>query len=423
MSRRPLLLLISLLVAATSVAAAESDTLTEIRFVGNKVTREKVLLREMVIHVGEPIDTERIEKSRQAIMNLGLFKSVTATVEEGNVLVIAIEERFYILPLPLLDVRPEGDYSYGAELRFDNLAGLNQHLKISYEEKDSVATEIPHTTEGGITYSYPRLADTAYQLDFSSKAKQYELSWPDKELPQATYQIDEWNTSLGASRWANDKGISRGWRYGGGMRHLVYDYQLLEGVAADFVDAQAVSLYALVESVEVDEYAFYREGRFFGVQSEIGIPALDSDFSFSREQIYLRNYHHLPSNGANINSQWQFGFANGCSFSCAAWSLGGSGTLRGYPAQYVTGNVFALMNLEYHHPLSGFNQLRGVVFTDIGDAWPDMESMTLGHLKSSVGIGLRWTVQSFVNVTLRMDYGYAVDSQTYRGYFSTRASF
>jgi outer membrane protein assembly factor BamA len=89
----------------------------------------------------------------------------------------------------------------------------------------------------------------------------------------------------------------------------------------------------------------------------------------------------------------------------------------------VNGNVFALLNLEYHHPLTGYNQMRGVVFTDIGDAWDDLESITLNHLKSSVGVGLRWTVQSFVDVTLRGDFAYALDAQTYRGYFSTRASF
>lgn len=423
MSRRTLLLVLSLCVMMTEASAEEVATLTEIRFVGNKVTQERVLLQEMVIRVGNPIDAERIERSRQAIMNLGLFKSVTATMEEESVLVVTVVERFYILPLPLLDVRPEGDYSYGAELRFDNLAGLNQHLKITYEQKDSVAEEVPHTTEGGITYSYPRLGGKATQLDFSTKVRQYEFPWPDSDLPQAHYRIDAWSTSLGAARWANQEGISRGWRYGGGVSHQVNDYKLLDGIAGTVVDGQSVSLYASLDHIDVDDYAFYRDGSVFGYRVEIGAPFLDSEFSFSREQFYLRDYRHLSSNGANINSQWQFGFANGCSLSCPAWSLGGSGTLRGYQSTYASGNVFALMNLEYHHPLSGFNQLRGVVFTDVGDAWPDMESMTLSQLKSSVGLGMRWTVQSFVDVTLRADFAYAIDAQSYRGYFSTRASF
>lgn len=418
-----LLLLVSLLFAGAAVCAEEVGAIAEVRFAGNKVTEEKILLQEMVIHVGDPVDGERIERSRQAIMNLGLFKSVTATLEEGNVLLITVEERYYILPLPLLDVRPDGNYSYGAELRFDNLAGLNQHLKITYEEKDSATEDTPHAKEAGITYSYPRLGGQAYQLDFSSRVKQYEFPWPDKFAPQANYRINDWTSSLGASRWANTEGISRGWRYGGGVAHQAIDYTLLNGTAGELADGQSVSLYATLDYIAVDDYAFYREGRTFGYRFEIAAPYLDSDFNYSREQIYLRDYHHLPSSGANINSQWQFGFANGCSFSCAAWSLGGASSLRGYVGDYVNGNVFALLNLEYHHPLTGFNQLRGVVFTDVGDAWADLESITLNHLKSSVGVGLRWTVQSFVDVTLRGDFAYALDAQTYRGYFSTRASF
>ena len=198
---------------------------------GNKVTQEKILLQEMVIHVGDAIDTERIERSRQAIMNLGLFKSVTATVEEGNVLLITVEERYYILPFPLLDARPEGNYSYGAEMRFDNIAGLNQHLKLTYEEKDSVASDTPHSKESSITYSYPRLGGSAYQLDFASRLKRWQFPWPDKFAPQAHYGIDNWNTSLGVSRWGNDEGISRGWRFGGGISHQINDYTLLDGIA------------------------------------------------------------------------------------------------------------------------------------------------------------------------------------------------
>lgn len=422
MNGRALLLLLALLGAATA-AAQEEETLAAIRFAGNEVTNERVLLQEMVIHVGDPIDPARIERSRQAIMNLGLFKSVTATLEEGNVLLITVVERFYILPLPLLDVRPEGDYSYGAELRFDNLAGLNQHLKITYEEKDSVTQDLPHAKEAGLSYSYPRLAGTPYVLEFSSKVKQYEFPWPDQQTEQARYRIDAWNNSLGASRWANADGISRGWRYGGGVSHQVNDYQLRSGIPGTLRDGQAVSLYATLDHIAVDDYSFYREGRSFGYRAELGAPILDSDFSFSREQIYLRDYRHLSSNGANVNSQWQFGFANGCSLGCPAWGLGGSTSLRGYASNYVAGNIFALVNLEYHYPMSGFNQLRGVLFTDVGDAWADLESVTLTQLKSSVGVGVRWSVQSFVDLTLRVDYGYAVEAQTYHGYFSTRASF
>jgi outer membrane protein assembly factor BamA len=399
-----------------------AGTVSEIRFVGNKTTKETVLLQEMSIHVGDPIDKQKIEKSRQAIMNLGLFKTVEATME-GSVLVITVKERFYILPLPLLDIRPDGNYSYGGELRLDNLAGLNQRLKLSYETKSSLTQDIPPSQEAKLSYSYPRMIHTPYQLDFSSNFKRSEFNWPDNITPQAHYRLRSWNTSVGASRWALDNGESRGWRYGGGAAYALNEYRLLDGVAGSLVDGQAVSVFATMDYLDVNEHLFYREGETYGARAELGMPILGSDYHFSREQLYYRSYRHSPASGVNFNSQWQVGYANGCAFGCAAWSLGGSTSLRGYDPAYVTGNIYALVNLEYHYPLSGFRQFRGVLFTDIGDAWPDLESVTLNKLKSSVGVGFRWTVQSFVNLTLRVDYGYALETGLSHTYFSTSASF
>lgn len=95
------------------------DVIAAIEFSGNEQTRERVLLQEMSVKVGDPVDPAAIERSRQAIMNLGLFKSVRADLQdgpEGKVLHISVEEKLYILPLPRLDAKPDGSYSYGMEV-------------------------------------------------------------------------------------------------------------------------------------------------------------------------------------------------------------------------------------------------------------------------------------------------------------------
>ncbi|MCK7497331.1 MAG: hypothetical protein MZW92_45895 [Comamonadaceae bacterium] len=51
--------------------AAAGDVVTEIRFVGNRVTREHIMRQEMVIAEGDVVDPLLIERSRQAIMDLG----------------------------------------------------------------------------------------------------------------------------------------------------------------------------------------------------------------------------------------------------------------------------------------------------------------------------------------------------------------
>ena len=56
-----------------SVAA----TINEIRYEGNDVTQASLLNREIYIKKGDVVDDVLIEKSRQAIMDLGLFRTVS----------------------------------------------------------------------------------------------------------------------------------------------------------------------------------------------------------------------------------------------------------------------------------------------------------------------------------------------------------
>jgi len=115
---------------APTWAADTAETISEIRFLGNDTTRPEIMLQEMLVRVGEPVDPARIEQSRQAIMDLELFKSVKAELlaaPPGPVLQITVDEKIYFLPIPKLN-RSDDGVGYGAQLRFDNLAGLNQKL-------------------------------------------------------------------------------------------------------------------------------------------------------------------------------------------------------------------------------------------------------------------------------------------------------
>ncbi|MHB8414425.1 MAG: POTRA domain-containing protein, partial [Acidiferrobacteraceae bacterium] len=80
--------------ASLPAQARAVDRIVAIRFVGNKVTRPSVMLQEMTIHVGDPVDRRKIAASRQAIMNLGLFKSVHTKLlptKNGKILQVAVK--------------------------------------------------------------------------------------------------------------------------------------------------------------------------------------------------------------------------------------------------------------------------------------------------------------------------------------------
>lgn len=423
-----LIVLLLFLLASFAVQAEETTGyIDEIRFVGNEVTKASILRQEMLVQEGDPINSKKIEASRQAIMNLGLFKSVKAdVVTEGeyHVLVITVDERYFILPLPLLDVRlDEKTYSYGAELREDNLMGLNQRLRLKYEHKKSVDSDVPLRKESSIDYTYPRVIGTANILNVNAKMIREDVDERDiNDTVTGSYQLDTRKLGFGFSRWLREDWISQGWTVGGGMSLEQQVYTQQSGTATSYDDSQALELNFGLNYKGVEQHPYHREGSAYGYNLALALPGIGSDYSYNRHNFYYRNYHALGLVDANINTQLKVGLANGSSFGNPAYSLGGS-ELRGNEEDVAEGNAMLQFNAEYHHHLSGYRQLRGVLFMDVGNAWPGVMEIDLGKLYPSVGVGMRWRVQSFVDLTLRLDWAYAIDAQTNKVYLTTSSSF
>lgn len=75
---------------------------------GNKVTKERIILREMLVHEGDslpaPAFYDQLERSRQNLMNTGLFNTVSVLplyLDKSTVMVeVTVNERWYIWPSP-----------------------------------------------------------------------------------------------------------------------------------------------------------------------------------------------------------------------------------------------------------------------------------------------------------------------------------
>ncbi len=403
-----------------------AGTLAAIRFAGNHTTQPEVMLQEMVIRPGDDIDAARIETSRQGIMNLGLFKSVTAEVleeEAGSVLLISVVEKWYILPIPRVGVRGDGDAEYGMELRFDNLFGMNQRLELETITKESLTSDTPLRRELFLGYSYPRIVGTPYQLSVGAS----EVMRDERQVDEAGAEIGIYeqrsrNLRFGLYRWQTVTGPSRGLRYGGGTALQWERYRHVSGTPVLQQDARNVQLNGLLELVEVDEDRYRRRGRVYGYAPTVGLSQL-GDFGYHQHLFYYRRHLPLDEGRANLDYRFQLGLAKGMAFGLYGWTLGGSSSLRGYEKEYVTGNAMLLNNIEYLFPVSGYGQMRGVIFGDIGNAWTEAADMDLTDLKTAVGIGLRWRVQTFVNVTIRLDHGWGLEARTQATYLSTRTMF
>ena len=405
--------------------------ISEIRFEGNEVTKEEVLRQELLVEEGDEADEGRIERSRQAIMNLGLFKSVTSRIEDdewGKRVVFIVEERFYILPIPRLGAKAKNDnvaeglgsYSYGVELRYDNVMGLNHRLKLVREKEQESDIGQTLKRETSLSYSIPRLLGSPYSVSTKVKEVTLDTRLYEGESRVGAFFREEYAGNFYIARWLNPEGISSGWIAGAGMSASQIEYLEKSGTASDYRDSFTLALDTGISYEGVQEHAYHREGEQYGYALSLGLPDLGSDFSFTRHALFYRRYQPTGFADSNFNSQLQFKVANGTG---ATYSLGNSELLRGYDDGYVLGNALLLANLEYHHHVSGYRQLRGVLFTDIGNAWPSWHDIDLGSMETAVGAGLRWRVQTFVDLTLRLDYGYALSTGTTKVKLNTKASF
>ena len=409
---------------------APSGVIKAIDFSGNRVTRRQILEQEMLVKVGDPADPALIERSRQAIMDLGLFVAVEAHLEPtdgGVVLHILVKEKYYILPVPKLNRDERNHFTLGAELSLDNLAGYNQQLKYRYENEQATGLSGGKVTTDLISYSYPRMFGTAYNLQAGVTEQTSPAEVVNGSSLTSLYRLKAWSGNLQLSRWLNRTGPSRGWQVGGGAVVRTNNFEYLSGApTSNFMDARAVGITLLGQFTDVHDYLFSRSGVEYGYNGEYGDPALGSDSHYTRHEFYYRKYWLLP-NGPheNIDFQSKFGISSGNMFptDTYAYSLGGSRSLRGYDSGTYTGNAYVLFNVQYLRPLFGYYPLRGAVFLDVGNTYPNYRELHLGDLHWDAGLGLRLRLKSFVKVDLRVDVSYAYDTGEVKVFAGSKEMF
>ena len=423
---------------ALPVIATPPAIIARIEFTGNRVTQPRILLQEMLVKEGDLADPVKIERSRQSIMDLGLFKSVQASLEplgDGVLLRIAVEEKYYILPTPKLNRDDDNHFTLGAEIKLDNVAGLNQRLRFRYEVDEANSQSGGQIDTYLLSYEYPRVSGSAWSLSTEvskvnspAEVKVGSIFDPSSALSDdSLYKLGAWTAAVQASRWLNPHGLSRGWQAGGGLvwRRNVYEY--LEGVPAPkFQDVQAVGVSLHVQYVDVHDFLFSRSGEEYGYNGEYGSRTLGSDTRYTRHDFFYRKFLLLDGRPhENIEIQGRLGLSSGEIFagSGAAYSLGGSRSLRGVDTGTYSGDAFVLFNAQYLRPFFGYYPLRGVLFLDVGNVYPSNSKIRLDEIEWDVGIGLRFRLKSFVKIDLRVDAAYSFDTGNWNYKIGTKEIF
>ena len=109
-------------------------TIQNIIIIGNEITKDKVILRELVIHKGDIPTEENLAESQKRLLNLFLFNRVQLNLyphdEKSLVLIIEVTEQLYFYPVPILTIRERdwSKWSYGLSIVNSNFRGHNERL-------------------------------------------------------------------------------------------------------------------------------------------------------------------------------------------------------------------------------------------------------------------------------------------------------
>lgn len=395
------------------VVEISSPTIVDIVFQGNKVTRPQTMLQEMVLSKGDLADPEKIELSRQAIMDLNLFKSVIVEkqkTEDGVILMVRVEEKFFILPLPTLSRSNDGDISYGAYIKWYNMFGMNYTFKLKGKAKKFYDGDTDEKKFIAYDLVMPRINGGPWQLQLYGDYSYERLYAPDSL--QSSYLLNSWYTGFELVRWIHLEGPSHGWFIKGRGSVSYEEYELDSGTDGFYNDGFRPKVLAGGGYKKVHDHLFSRTGKEFGYELSLGNSPVESEGFFVNHYFYYRGYHWLfDKSHYNFNFQLEGAFSSDSRNNEYSYKLGSSSTLRGYPRDSVSGNAYLQANVEYLQPLLGNPPIRGVLFADIGNAWSTVEDVDVTDLEACAGFGLRVKVKYFVKLDLVLEWAFTADGE------------
>jgi len=163
------LLGLALMIHAQDPLVINDDRLVieDIIIKGNRITKESIILRELVFGIGDTVLKmallPALQRSKANLLNIALFNFVffDATHSPGNRIIIhiTVTERWYIWPVPILEYaernfstfiknREWDKINYGAWLKWNNFRGrrelLTAKVRLGYVKEYALAYEVPN---------------------------------------------------------------------------------------------------------------------------------------------------------------------------------------------------------------------------------------------------------------------------------------
>ncbi|MCM8784983.1 MAG: outer membrane protein assembly factor BamA [Candidatus Omnitrophica bacterium] len=379
----------------------------EVKIKGNRITKDKVIRREIKLEPGDKIIEDKIRKSFNNLRDTNYFENVSIYpefLEEGKAnIVVDVKERertgYFLIG---------GGYSSSEkfvgmvsihQINFDianppRFTGGGQNISLSFEI-------------GTITKNYKFSFTEPYFLDrpvyLGPDIYRYELNWYDWDTTSTGFDL-----RIGR-RWEN---FNLGFK-------LMSENVILSNVEIPSLKGQegkrrknGITTYLIYSNL--DSEMFPTKGD--KVRFSLEYAGLGGDLNFLKPTI--ENNFYYPFKNFIFHSRTLLGYINKNLDEIPVYERffgGGIGTVRGYEERSLGpkedghclgGKFIFAQNFEMMYPLYK-DVLYGIGFFDIGNVYQDW---SLSNLKKSIGAGIKLNVP-FFGAPLEIYYGYALDAE------------
>jgi outer membrane protein assembly factor BamA len=453
---RKLFLIAGLFLSLATHGMSNTDSLLVIRNIrisGNKITKDYIILRELVFNVGDHIMPANLEdnirKSNENLMNISVFNFVTITpdISGNNVDInIKVTERWYIWPIPQFDIADRNfntwwrtkDFSrvnYGVDLTAYNFRGRNETLgfllSLGYDEKYGISYKIPYInkkqTLGLLLHgNYFR----NHEVAVNTKNNKIEFFKDSKNYPKTSYTVA---TGITYRRNIHNSHLLQigyeNYSFADTLIKLNTNYSSQKSLNTHYL-----SFYYQFKNDFRDYKPYPLQGHYFDIEiSKSGLGLLKNEITdfFSIKSTYRKfwktNQRLYEAMGftACITPDYPYYVQNGLGF--------GRDYVRGYEYYVISGQGFGLLktNLKYNilsQKVSKINFIKTEKFNTIPYAFyvnlfadaayvynkkqDIMNSMTNSLLIGS-GIGLDFV--TYYDKVLRLEY--SINKKGERGIF------
>jgi outer membrane protein assembly factor BamA len=391
-------------VAQASPAADAWPPIRQIAYEGNEITRPVTMQRELVVAIGDPADPEKLERSRQAIQDLGLFREVKLrqeALEDGVRVVFTVREKWYVIPIPRLEANSDGDTGYGLQLRWNNVWGLNHRWALLFVQRDYKRQDRDDSTNFFTSYDVPFVGNSRNSLSVSG-------SYIDEDsVSPEDVEFRERRQSLGLSMsHAFGRGpASQGWKIGAGLR---WQNQEADGFMAPAAYGTATGPVLSLSYNGLHDHLYSQTGESFSTLLAGAQDGIASDYSFwSHYSRYRQERRVGQREHQTLRFRAELGGYHGgpASRPADAFEYGGSSQLRGYERERIEGDLAYYASADFLRPV-GWNWLRLLTSLELGSALDDISHADGRLLYASLGLGVSVKLTWFVNVEFEAGIAY-----------------